>query len=442
MFATKNLLTGVIRIITVNNVGLNNIDLEGRVKANETSNRIKTVDMSVSGFFGVRTAFELPPDMGFKVISGGTTYYAELDPNSPVNQPKMFRNSNGGWTILADEKYNLTGALVPSVEAPSHLKEFWQIEVTEATGGGGAHNTAFGQQVYLSEAPEQDIRIKLVVPVGYTLIRDRLPNGLEYSPLSGISDGDSSANLNFAPVDGKKITLRSNVPAPIIPETNLGIQQGDVIVLNTIRGSDYLGLVEKVLQANGDARLFLSATDSMIQGIGPEKVWELVGRSDVYVSNREEFERMVNLKINDPRTLAEQMFRVQNALVQREGSPGRVYVTFGQTGSAALGQERVVYYQDTASGTINPFKRLNIVNTNGCGDSYLAVVVIKEILGHPLVETLNFANTAGHICATMPTASGNWMATERAITSFRDKYGKPDFYRYDSRKSEFVRMRM
>ncbi|MEK6892251.1 MAG: carbohydrate kinase family protein [Nanoarchaeota archaeon] len=429
-------------MVTVHNVGLNNIDLEGRVKETETSQRIKTVNMSISGFLGLRTAFELPPNMGFKIVSGGTNYYVELDPNSPVNQSKMFRNANGSLTILADEKYDLTGALVPSLEPPGHLKEFWQIEVTEATGGGGAHNTAFGQQVYLSEAPEQDIRIKLVVPVGYTLIRDRLPNGLEYSPLAGISDGDASANLNFAPVNGKKITLRSNVPVPTVSDTDLGVQPEDVIVLNTIRGLDYVGLVERVLQANSDARLFLSATDSMIQSLGPEKVWELVSRSDVYVSNREELERMVGLKINDPRTLAEKMFQVQNALLQRESSPGKVYITFGQAGSAALGQERVVYYQDTSAGTINPFKKLNIVNTNGCGDAYLSIVVIMEILGHTILEILNDANAAGHMCATMPTASGTWMATERRIKEFRDSYGRSDFHRYDNRRGEFIRMRM
>ncbi|MEK6808933.1 MAG: PfkB family carbohydrate kinase, partial [Nanoarchaeota archaeon] len=287
-----------------------------------------------------------------------------------------------------------------------------------------------------------NINVRLIVPYGHTIIQTKLPQGLEYAPLYGMRDEEVPMNLNFAPVNGKKITLRSKTGSLPNDQIDLGLSSDDVVVLNTIRNPNYLRLLEDSLKSNENTRLFLSATDSMIQSIGDKKVWELIGRSDVYVSNREELEKMVGTQINDSQTLAEMMYKVQLALKTRDGSLGRVYVTFGEYGSAALGQEKLIYYQAVASGNIDPFKKLNVVNTNGCGDAYLSVVVIKEILSHSLLEILNDANTSGHICATMPTASGTWMATERKIRDFRDNYGKPDFHRYDQRTKEFIRIRM
>jgi len=459
-----------MKIITVHNYGLNNIDLEGRVEENNTSQKIKHFDVEVSGFHGKRTAFELPPHMWFKVFYDKKDYYCVLDETKRGDPQKIFPNSYGGVTILGDEKYDLVGKLEPSL---SHTvtQEFWQIRIIEATGGGGAHNTAFGQQIYLSEIKDPDIAIKLTVPVGSTLIQSRLPADLEYNHLYGISNEDVSMNLNFAPVNGKKITLRSQAMYPQTRVSNLGISNGDVVVLNTVRDVNYLGLLEDALRINEDVKLFLAATDSMIGSIGTKKVWELIRRSDVYVSNKDELEnlysfkgeevnkldetidnlgvvnkgemkKLVGVKINDPQTLARMMYHVQSNLITRDGSPGRVYITFGEGGSSALGQEKVIYWQPVTPGDINPFKRLTIGNTNGCGDAYLAIVVIKEILLHPTLEILNEANTAGHICATKATASGAWMATESRIKEFRDTYGKPDFHRYDQRAMDFIRTRV
>ena len=175
----------MIKIITVQNFGLNNIDLEGRVEENETSQGIKTVAMEVSSFQGRRTAFELPPNLLFRVISSdGGVYYAKLDESAVGNPRKIFPNSGGGVTILADEKYDLNGKLETNI--PSNVNDLWQIKVTEITGGGGAHNTAYGQQMYLSGISDANINVRLIVPYGHTIIQTKLPQGLEYAPLYGI----------------------------------------------------------------------------------------------------------------------------------------------------------------------------------------------------------------------------------------------------------------
>lgn len=430
----------MVKIVTLVNFGLNNIDLEGRVEGNETSEQIRQVEMDVSGFLGKKTAFELPRGIAFQIIQGENIYYARLDTDSPGDPPKIFPNAGKGVTILADEKYDLHGNLQSS--ASEGMERFWQIKISEVTGGGGAHNTAFGQQVYLSDATNAEMKVRLVVPIGHELIRDRLPKSLEYTPLAGINNDNVPSNLNFAPVNGKKITLRSKVSPSDMGEPELGLYDGDVVILNTVRDPAYLGIIERTLASNREIRLFLSATDSMIHSIGKGKVLDLVARSEVYVSNREELEKLVGKKINDAQTLAEMMYQLQSRLLVRDGSLGRVYITFGQFGSVALGQDKLIYYQSTATGDLDPFKRLNIVNTNGCGDAYLSVVVINEIMQRPIIEILGYSNAAGHLCATMPTASGTWMATERKVKDFREKVGFPDFHRYDKMAGEFVRMRM
>ena len=428
------------KIVTIHNLGLNNIDLEGRVEENSVSQQIKTVEMKVSGLFGMRTAFELPPGIGFEVNFGGKTYYARLDETDKGTPQKIFPNAKGGVTILADEKYNLTGRL--ETRPPEGIKDFWHITITEAVGGGGAHNTSFGQLIYLSEISNSGMEVRLIVPIGHSLIQGNLPPHLEYSPLYGLDNENFPMNINFAPVNGKKITLRSKTKGPQIKNTDLGISSGDVVVLNTVRDSAYLGLLEDVLSSNKEVRLFLAATDSMIQAIGKDKVLGLVKRSEVYVSNREELEKLVGTQINDAQNLVEKMNYIRSLLQTRNGSPGGVYITFGEYGSVVLGSDGIVYYQPVTPANIDPFKKLNIVNTNGCGDAYLAVVVIKEVLSHPSLEILNDANAAGHICAVNPTAAGTWMAGEDKIRTFRDSYGKPDFLRYDNLKREFVRMRI
>ncbi len=426
--------------ITIHNIGLNNIDLEGRVKQNPPSLQVITIPNPQNHLFGPsqRTAFQLPLDTALLVEHKGVKSYGIID----AHDPKIFVTAKD-FTLLADEKYNLKGGLEST--SPQGFNQFWHIEIIEATGGGGAYNTAYGQQVYLdqllAEGYGHNIRVRLTVPWGSDFIQNKLKrelSNLEYFPVYGINDQNVGKNLNFSPVDGKKLTFRSEVPQTAGEARNLGISSDDVVVLNTVRDSQYLGLLEEVLQQDKSVRLFLSATDSMIKALGKGKVEELVRRSEVYISNREELEQLVG-KINDVKTLVKKMRSLQSLQNSDEGKKGAVYVTFGEMGSVVLDREGKIYFQPTLPMVDNPFVKREIVNTSGCGDSYLSAVVVKEVMGDSTLDILDAANAAGHLCATQPTASGLWMSTESKIKEFREIYGGPDVLEYEDGAGRFVR---
>lgn len=428
--------------VTIHNFGLNNIDLEGR--AQSELNIIAYVPQSV----GKRPAIKLPAGEAIEVDWEGEKYYGKLDVTDHGNPPKIFRSVDDGtvrYAIIVDDKYDFDGSLVRD-KTPKDV-EVLEIKVTEATGGGGAYNTAFGQQVYLSkglshsEIVPEEIKVRLIVPDGHTTIMDKLPEGIDYIPLHGLTS-NVPLNLNFAPLnDGRKITVRSQAKFLDADDIDLKMSSGDVVALNTVKDIAYLRLLENVLYSNKDVRLFIAATDSMIKALGNDKVLELVRRSDVYVSNNEELGKLIGTPINDAVTLVNAIKYIQSTMSPRDGLPGRVYVTLGSRGSIGIGRDKIIYYQHPSPAIIDPITDLAIINTSGAGDAFYSLVTIEEVLGKLITEIIGNANIAGHICTNNPTASGNWMATEKSIRDFRNKYGTLDFLRYDERRG-FVKTRI
>ncbi len=419
---------------------MNNIDLEGRVKQNPPSLQVVTLSHPQPNLFGPsqRTGFQLSLHTALLVEHHRMRSYGIVD----IHDPKISATDKD-FTLLADDKYSLTGGL--EKHPPQGFKELWHTEVIEATGGGGAYNTAYGQQVFLDDlllgGYDHNFKVRLTVPWGSDFIQNKLHtelSHLDYFPVYGIDDEKIGMNINFSPVDGKKLTFRSKVPKAVGKPRIVEIDSGDVVVLNTVRDQNYLGLLKEVLQNDESVRLFLAATDSMIKALGIVEVEALIKRSEVYVSNKEELEQLMG-NIHDAKTLVEKMRSIQS--LQSSGKrKGSVYVTFGEMGGVVLDREGGVYFQPAMPMVDNPFAKREIVNTNGCGDAYLSIVVIKEVLGEKAVEILDSANAAGHICATQPTASGLWMATDSIIKDFRNMYGKPDILGYDNKIGKFVRM--
>ncbi len=422
--------------ITIHVFGENVIDLEGKLP-----------ESLVAGASLTTTNLTLPITTAIRVIDkkDGAFFYGKVD----TNDEKISSLDSTAVRIPVDDKYSLEGSLVPLNDdqkdawmKKNDIEQFLDVYLVKKSGGGGAHNSSFGEQVYLNDS-NLPLEVRLIVPYGSEFIKQNLPLNLEYDPLFGFDDDKIATNLNIALQFGKKLTFRSK---PITVENygnlNNKVKDNDIIVIDSIKDQKYIDAIWALFDSEFTLKFYFAATDSMVKALGRKKVYDLALRSDLYVSNEDEFNMVIGKQTPTDELLVDAMKELQNEQSKVYNKRGRIIVTQGEVGSTLYDKDSKTYFQAVAQSPIisphtNPIK---IVNTNGCGDAYFSLVIISEAREDPSTRTLDFANAAGHLCAFQETASGDWMATEKRIENFRKNFGNSQVLFYSTMDKEFKPM--
>ena len=416
---------------TIHTFGDNVRDLEG------------TISPLMGGGASLTTEYlTLPLTMGIRVIDKktGTTYYGKVQ----TADDRIASINSTGVRIPVDDKYNLDGSLTPLEEnqvdawkAQNGIASFLDVQLVMTAGGGGAHNSSVGEQVYLNGQRDLPLQARLVVPFGSQAIADNLPKGLIYHPLFGITEGSVAANLNISLEYGKKLTFRSK-PSAVGTYANLGaVTSGDIVIVDSVKDPKYITAVLSLLGEK--VQFYLAATDSMVKALGRQAVYDLALRTDLLVANEGEFDMIMGRDTKTDQAFVDTLAKLQDDQHNQTGKRGRILVTHGELGSTLYEIDQRAYFQPVA---LSPIKSphttpTRIVNTNGCGDAYFAVAVISQAVGLPVKPTLSNANAAGHLCAFEKAASGDWMATDESIRKFRDIFGDPPIMFYSMTHKEF-----
>jgi len=387
-------------------------------------------------------------------------YYAEI-----MAEQNGIISSEGKILLKLNEKYDLAARLSKEKPQTSHDKAFQnagfngilEVRVDGKSGGGGAHNAAYGQGIFLQGAvgardkgalvqrsfgDVYNIRSYLHVMYGDPFIEDKLPPFVTYHPICDCEGSEVERNVNI-PIKGEKIIFRSK-PFPYDkrhPESiDSYIKKGDVLFVNTVKDRDYLEIAYAALRTGKIGKCIVAATDSMIDKLGADEIRKLVGFSDVYISNVDELERLTQTEITDNPSLARAMDKVRDMQLSgsRDGKKPHVYVTFGENGAAVMDTSGNVFYQPTMNfqsrGPLAP----RIVNTNGCGDAFAGIAATLEASGFPTLEILDYANCAGQICTQHNGASGNFLATPEKISEFKKQYSSSPIKMYDRPQQDFI----
>ncbi|MBD3164540.1 hypothetical protein GF323_05020 [Candidatus Woesearchaeota archaeon] len=421
----------------LHNFGLNVIDLESITNQALESRGGKVI---------------LPNDTVLVVHDlDGQTYYAKIDQDNK----KIEDAGEGRISMILDEKYDLDGRL--TTEKPESISNPLDVTVKKKSGGGGAHNAAYGQGVFLeghikaitqgSAGQRQfgDVyKIKPYIHVmhGDDFIEDCLPRTVNYHRICECENDAIGRNLILT-VQGRKVTLRSNpVPYDKKHADSLldKIHEGDVLFLNTVKENDYLEIAERAIQSGKLGKFILAATDSMIAKVGKEKIQELIGHSDVYISNVDEMSSLTGIDPTDQPSLIKAMDTVRELQLAYNHTKKRphMYITFGEAGAAAMDISGNIFYQPCIDFPINTPLAHRIVNTNGCGDAFASIVGTLESAGLPTIEILDYANTAGQICSQIRSAIGSELATPGRIADFTQKYGNKPIKLYDRPQGDFT----
>jgi len=397
------------------------------------------------GIFVTTEYFSLPNRIGIRLCDGSNKYYGKI----ATNNKNITAGDSNRINLPVDRKYDLEGTLalladkeVPAWKVKNNIDDFIDVILREKTGGGGAHNTAYGIQIYLNGHLTLHLDVELVVPSGSKMLKSRLPPGLKYHPLIDYADDKVPLNINVALEYGKKLTFRSK-PAHSFNLNNkkLHIGNGDIVIIDSIKNKEYLEYIDSILDNGSSLGLYLAATDSMITSLGNKKVYDLALRSDLYVSNIEEFSLLCEKDISNDILLANRIVQFQEDMQKKYDKKGTIAITFGEWGSVIADKSSNIYFQPVASSKmLSPFKEhVHIVNTNGCGDTYFAVMAICEAIGYLAHISLNYANAAGHLCAFNDAATGSWMPTPSKIENYRGQFGNTPILKYDFSEKKFLK---
>jgi hypothetical protein len=390
----------------------------------------------------------LPVGTGLR-INDNNKYYGKI----LVDTDRMTLVNGHSIRIPVDKKYDLDGIILSLSDAQlaqwmkdEHITNFLDIILTGKNGGGGAHNSAYCAQVYLNSSQNLPLEIRLVVPDKSSFIEQSLPSGLHYDSILSNDDALVRSNLNISLEYGKKLTFRSRKANYIKYNIDAKkIKDNDIIVIDSIKDSTYIDAVNQVLDSKPGVDFYLAATDSMINKLGRNKVYELALKSDLYVSNSEEFDMLMNKNISDDVDLANKLgiFQNEQKFINgkngKNGKAGTIVVTYGDLGSIICDKNSNIYFQSVASAPkTTPFVRETpIVNTSGCGDAYFAMMAVGHAIGYGTSIKLNYSNAVGHLCAFKPTATDPTLSTNSDIENYRRNFSNAPIYCYNQKSKKF-----
>lgn len=384
----------------------------------------------------------LPNDMGLRVNEPGNVLYGKI-----LFDERTMETINGHIRIPVDKKYYLDGILLSMSDAQldrwkqdENINDFLDISFGKKSGGGGAHNAAYCAQVYLNDVQSLPLEVRLVVPNKSSFIAENLPKGLGYDSIFESIDNLVPSNLNVSLEYGKKLTFRSRKSGYtkyVIDRKK--IKDNDIIAIDSIKDKAYIEAIKGVRKSRPNLDLYLAVTDSMIKNLKREYTYRLALESDLCVCNNDEFNMLTDKKVSNDVEMVIALESFQDDHFRNSGKSGTIAVTYGENGSIICDRNRNIYFQPTAlASKTSPYTLPTpIVNTNGCGDAYFAVMAVGHAAGYSSIIKLNYANAAGHLCAFKPTATDLAMPTESGIESYRRNFSSAPIYSFNHKSKKF-----
>ncbi|MGV8171647.1 MAG: hypothetical protein ACP5OA_03055 [Candidatus Woesearchaeota archaeon] len=367
-----------------------------------------------------------------------------------IDKNRMISINNHLIQIPVDTKYDMDGTMISLNDKELELwkknegiTNFLDISLKDTKGGGGAHNSAYCSQVYLNSSHKLPLEVRLVVPHKSSFIEEMLPKGLIYDSIIDSNDDSVPSNLNIKLAYGKKLTFRSKSgDSKEYDIDTTKIKDNDIIIVDSIKNPTYINAITNVLDARPDLEFYLAATDSMMNKLGRKKVYDLALRSDLYVSNSEEFNMLMKKDITDAMLLADVLLSFQDKHKLKSGKPGTIAITYGENGSVICDKDYNIYFQPVAMASrTTPYTQdVPIVNTNGCGDAYFSMMAIGHAVGYDSTIKLNYANAAGHLCAFKNTATDAALYTNADIKNYRKNFSNAPIYCYNIKGKKFEPM--